>query len=141
MTRRTKIVATIGPASDDPAALRHLLAAGVDVARVGFAHGSLEDHQTRITAIRKAAADLGRPIAVLGDLPGPKLRTAPFPEGGVFLPETTVVRLAPGHTASTGERIEVVYESLLEDVVEGDVIALGDGAIALEVQGVAGDCL
>jgi pyruvate kinase len=141
MIRRTKIVATIGPATDGPGQLRGLLAAGVDVARVGFAHGSIADHRARIANIRQAAADVGRSVAVLGDLPGPKIRTAPFPEGGVFLPENTTLHLAPGTTASTAARIEVVYDSLLEDVQAGDVLALGDGAIALLVEGRDGDHL
>src|SRR5207302_8563539 len=72
--RRTKIVATLGPATDDPAVLAGLLAAGVDVARVNFSHGTEADHVGRIARLREAAALLGKTVAVLADLPGPKLR-------------------------------------------------------------------
>src|SRR3546814_7063929 len=79
-TRRTKIVATIGPASDPPDVLRGLFEAGVDVARVGLAHGPVETTIDRIARIRTAAKDVGRPVGILADLPGPKVRAASFGE-------------------------------------------------------------
>ena len=88
MTRRTKIVATIGPASDSEETLRQLILAGVDVCRLGLAHGMIDEHRQRIKRIRKVAGELRRPIAVLGDLPGPKIRMGPvIEEGGLFLAE------------------------------------------------------
>ena len=134
MSRRTKIVATIGPASDDPTELKTLLAAGVDVARVGLAHGTVEDHRTRIKAIRAAADELDRPVGVLADLPGPKIRTAPFDESGVYLAENNLVQLVPGTERSTAARVEVGYPELLDDLVPGDGVALGDGALALRIE-------
>ena len=83
MTRRTKIVATIGPASDSPESLRQLVAAGVDVVRLNLSHGELVHHLDVLRDVRAVAAELGRPIGVLVDLPGPKIRSGSFPPGGV----------------------------------------------------------
>jgi pyruvate kinase len=134
MARRTKIVATVGPASDDPTALKALLDAGVDTARIGLAHGSIADHRKRIAAIRTAADELARPVAVLADLPGPKIRTAPFPEGGVFLAEGSLLRMAPGNHASSADEVHVCYDTLLDDIVPGDTVALGDGALVMRIE-------
>src|SRR5438270_12446297 len=87
--RRTKIVATIGPASDAPQTLTAMAAAGMDVARIPLAHGSTADAIERIERVREALPDLG----ILADLPGPKIRTAPFPEGGAWLAPGAEVRL------------------------------------------------
>src|SRR5688500_17993096 len=113
MARRTKIVATIGPACDSPAQLEALLRAGVDVCRLGLAHGEIDVHLARIARIRAAAEVVGRPIAILADLPGPKVRAAPFPEGGVYLTVGDSVRLAVGDTSSSWECVEVGYPSLV----------------------------
>jgi pyruvate kinase len=137
--RRTKIVATIGPASNDRSALKSLLDAGVDTARVGLAHGSVDDHRARIAAIRAAAEELVRPVAVLADLPGPKIRTAPFPDGGIFLAEGGVVELGAGHERSHAGRVDVGYDTLLDDLVPGDQVALGDGALVLRIEERRGD--
>ena len=83
--RRTKIVATLGPASDPPEVLAALLDAGVDVVRLGLAHGTAAEHKARIDLVRDLARRRGRTVGVLADLPGPKVRTGPFPEGGAFL--------------------------------------------------------
>src|SRR3954447_21963380 len=91
--RRTKIVATVGPASDPPSVLRGLFEAGADVARVGLAHGPVEASLDRIDRVRTAAQDAGRPFGVLVDLPGPKVRTAPFGDEGVDLHTGARVRL------------------------------------------------
>jgi pyruvate kinase len=131
--RRTKVVATIGPASDSPEALDQLLAAGVDVCRVGLAHGKPEAHLALIARIRAASKRAGRPIAVLADLPGPKVRAAEFDDGGVFLAEGEVVLLVPGEERSTHERIEVEYPDLADDLHPGDRVALGDGLISMRV--------
>jgi pyruvate kinase len=134
MARRTKIVATVGPASDDPTALKSLLDAGVDTARIGLAHGSIDDHKARIAAIRATAAELARPVAVLADLPGPKIRTTAFPSGGVHLVEGALLDLVPGHEPSTAERVNVCYPTLLDDLLPGDSVALGDGALVLHIE-------
>jgi pyruvate kinase len=85
--RRTKIVATIGPASESPEVLAAMIDAGMDVARVGLAHGSAEDHVSAFRTVRSVAGQRGQAVGVLADLPGPKVRTGPFPDEGVFLAE------------------------------------------------------
>jgi pyruvate kinase len=137
--RRTKIVATVGPACDAPDQLAGLIRAGVDVCRVGLAHGDPALQLARIARIRAAAEAVGKPVPVLADLPGPKVRAAPFPDGGVFLTEGDTVELVPGDHASDGGRIEVEYDALLEDLAPGDCVTLGDGLISVEVQDRVGD--
>jgi pyruvate kinase len=137
MSRRTKIVATIGPASEGPGVLDEVLAAGVDVVRLNLSHGAVEDHVARLHAVRAAARRLGRVVGVLADLPGPKVRAARFAEGGVYLMEGAALRLSPGDESSSGGHVQVDYPTLLEDVSPGDRLVLGDGAISLQVTGVA----
>ena len=99
MTRRTKIVATIGPASHDPATLRSLVEAGVNVVRLNLSHGDAEEHLGHLANVRRVAADLDAPIAVLADLPGPKIRSGEFPEDGVHLMTGATVEVAEGRRA------------------------------------------
>src|SRR5215203_567887 len=100
MSRRTKIVATLGPACDDPDVLRNLLLAGVDVVRLNLSHGDVDEHLRRLVAVRVAAEEIGKQVAVLADLPGPKIRTGHFPEGGVQLTPGSLVTLRPGDGVS-----------------------------------------
>jgi pyruvate kinase len=136
--RRTKIVATLGPASDPPEVLAALLDAGVDVVRLGLAHGTPEEHLTRIDRVREMADRKGRKVAVLCDLPGPKVRAGTFPEGGVFLTDGQDVRLVAGDGPSTEDRITVDESALANICGPGDTIVLGDGTVSLEVTAVAG---
>jgi pyruvate kinase len=139
--RRTKIVATIGPASDPPDVLRGVLEAGANVARVGLAHGPIEASLDRIARVREAAKDLGRPIGILIDLPGPKVRSAPFGDEGVDLITGHQVRLTeaqPGDT-STAEVIAVALPGAVDSLAPGDRVALGDGGVALVVSGRTAD--
>ena len=132
MTRRTKIVATIGPASDSEEVLRALMLAGVDVCRLGLAHGTIEEHRLRIKRIRKVAAEMNRPISILGDLPGPKIRMGPvIEEGGLFLAEGQRIEIRPGDAPTAPDHIHVDYDHLLEAVDVGDTLVLGDGAVRL----------
>ena len=85
MARKAKIVATIGPASRNEEILKRLFAAGMDVARLNFSHGTHEDHALSISLIRKLSAELGKPVAILQDLQGPKLRVGTLPENGIEL--------------------------------------------------------
>src|SRR4051812_39527413 len=109
--RRTKIVATIGPASDPPDVLRGVLEAGANVCRVGLAHGPLETSLDRIERIRAAAADLGRPVGILVDLPGPKVRSAAFGDEGVQLDTGAPVLLTEAQPGEVSTR-EVIAVAL-----------------------------
>jgi len=129
--RRTKIVATIGPASWDPDTLDAMIAAGMNVARIGMAHGSLEQHIDTYYRIRAAAERARADIGILVDLPGPKIRCASFPEGGVDLHEGSEIRIVHGTTASNAEVIEVEIEEVVRDIAVGDRMALGDGALVM----------
>jgi pyruvate kinase len=135
---RTKIVATIGPASDDPAVLRAMTEAGMDTARVSLAHGPVETSIERIERIRRATADAGRVVGILADLPGPKIRAAAFPDDGVYLgvgDELSLVPASPGDR-SDARRIAVDHPTLLADIVAGDRVALGDGGVLMRVESV-----
>jgi pyruvate kinase len=136
MARRTKIVATLGPATDPPERLEAVIAAGMDVARVPLAHGTLADALGRMEAVRRAAAAAGREVGVLVDLPGPKIRCAPFPEAGVELATGSAIRLVPGAERSDAETVQVVYPPLLADLHVGDRLAFGDGQVVVEVESV-----
>jgi pyruvate kinase len=138
VARRTKLVATLGPASEAPEVLDAMLAAGVDVVRLNLSHSSLEAHLERVRDVRAAADRVGRTVAILADLPGPKVRSGVFPEGGAFLVEGAEVGLVAGSGACTAERITVDYPSLVEDLRVGDVVILGDGAITLRVSAAGG---
>jgi pyruvate kinase len=131
--RRTRIVATLGPASDDEATLRAMFDAGMDVARVSLAHGPLESAIERIRRVRALAPH----IAVLADLPGPKIRSTPFPSGGVELQVGDAVALAPGSEVRTSNasRIGVALDEAVRGLAEGDRVAIGDGGVSLVVTG------
>jgi pyruvate kinase len=137
--RRTKIIATLGPASDDPEVLADLLDAGVDMVRLGLAHGPATEHRERIRLVRQLAEREGRTVGVLADLPGPKVRTGPFPDGGAFLTEGDDVVLVAEDGPSEPQRITVDEAHLVDCVTPGDQVVLGDGTVTLEVLAVAGD--
>lgn len=138
MTRRTKIVATLGPASDSEECMRALVDAGMDVARIPLAHGSLEEALARMRRVRRVAEAAGRSIGVLVDLPGPKIRAAAFPEGGALLEEGATLALVPGDGRSDARTVEVDYGHLLRDLRPGDVLPFGDGQVVVEVESVGG---
>jgi pyruvate kinase len=138
MEPRTKIVATLGPASDMPPVLDELLHAGVDVVRLNLSHGTLESHIERLHAVRAAADRVGKVVAVLADLPGPKVRSGQFPEGGVDLPHGGTVRLVPGIGTSDAITMTVDYATLLDDLRVGDRVVLGDGGISLQATALTG---
>lgn len=135
---RTKIVCTIGPASRSQSVLREMMRAGMDVARVNFSHGSVDDNLAIISGIKEAAKAEGKIIPIMQDLQGPKLRVGELPEEGVELLEDTVLTLKVGANKSEPKTIPVPYERLHEEVSRGDRILLNDGLIELEVLGVQG---
>ncbi len=133
---RTKIIATLGPASETPEVLRGMLAAGADVVRLNFAHGAPDDHLRRLVAARQAAETLGVGLAVLQDLPGAKLRVGTLPGGSLTLETGDDAVLSPASQPSDGA-IPVAYPRLADDVRPGHRIYLQDGDIALVVRSVA----
>jgi pyruvate kinase len=139
MPRRTKIVATIGPASDSPDVLRRLMEGGMDVARIGLAHGTLEDALLRYRTVRGVADELGRSIGILVDLPGPKVRLGGFGDTSLELPTGHRVTLVPGLDRSDDTTLGVDYTDLLRDIHAGDSLAVGDGSVVLLVESVDGD--
>lgn len=141
MNRRTKIICTIGPASETPQALEHMMAAGMDVARIAMGHATIDEGIDRLRRIRSVAAGAGRPIGVLVDLPGPRVRVGRFPaEGSQLTPDTEVVLRVGDHPSSATE-ITVDYENLLGDVHLGDELVVGDGAAVVAVIDKKGDSL
>ncbi len=141
MARRTKIVATIGPASDSPAVLQRMVEAGMDVARLGLAHDTLDLQIERYFRLRAAGEAAGRPLGILVDLPGPKVRAGAFPDGGLDLTDGQRLRIAPGSGHSSAEVIEVDYDGVLDDVEVGDSLLFGDGSVVLAVRDRDGDAL
>jgi pyruvate kinase len=139
LARRTKIVCTIGPASETKDALEQLILAGMDVARLNFSHGSTDDHARRLATLRATANKCGKPVAALQDLCGPKIRTGSFPRGAYVLAANSEVLLIEGSSAPPEMgAIPIQYEGLAEDVVVGDVILIDDGRIALRVREIKG---
>ncbi len=136
MARRTKIVATIGPASDSAPVLRKMMEAGMDVARLGLAHGSIDDALERYHLIRRVAAEAGRNVGIMVDLPGPKVRLGSFGNASIELAAGTSVQLVPGRDSSDASVLGVDYENLLSDIHAGDMLAVGDGSVMLQVESV-----
>jgi pyruvate kinase len=141
LRKRTKIVATVGPATRDPAMLRELLLAGVNVVRLNFSHGTHDEHRAVIADVRRIAAELDAHVAVLQDLPGPKVRTGMLAEGlsSVTLENGANFTLTTDDVAGTAERVSVSYAGLAHDVQPGNAIYLADGAIGLRIVSVAGN--
>jgi pyruvate kinase len=138
--RATKIVATLGPASSDPALLEAMIHAGVNVVRLNFSHGTAQDHTERARLVREAALRAGREVAIMADLQGPKIRVGKFAQGKVMLePGATFVldasRTEPGDVQGVG----LDYKELPRDVKAGDVLLLNDGLIVLTVDAVRGE--
>lgn len=131
--RRTRIVATIGPASESPAMLRAVLAAGVDIARVNFSHGDPAEHVRCMKRIRRVAAELGRTVSILADLCGPKIRVGEFQGGQATLREGARVLITPRPVVGTDRLIPSQYRRIVEDTKPGDRILLDDGNLELRV--------
>jgi pyruvate kinase len=137
--RRTKIIATLGPSSRTREVVRELVAAGMDVARLNFSHGTHGEHAELIALVREEADRAGRPIAVLQDLQGPKIRVGEMNGGGVLLHKgMRVVLTSEPVEVSNREVIHVSYPPMADEVVEGGRILMDDGHIELEVQRVEG---
>jgi pyruvate kinase len=138
--RRTKIVATLGPASSGPEVLARLIQSGMDVARLNFSHGGHEEHRERVRQVRETSERLGVSVACLQDLSGPKIRTGRLgPAEGVLLTEGEGFTLTTESVVGTAERVSTTYQWLPRDVRRGHRILLDDGLIELEVSAVEGN--
>ena len=139
MLRSTKIVATLGPASSDPAVLERMIRAGVDVVRLNFSHGTAEDHLNRAKLVKELATKCGRTVAIMCDLQGPKIRVGKFKEGKVNLEKGQRFVLDAGCALGDEKRSGLDYKELPRDVEAGAVLLLDDGKIVLDVTEVRGE--
>lgn len=140
MTRRTKILATLGPATDTLERIEAIIAAGANVVRMNFSHGQAEDHIERARKVRQAAKNLNKYVAILGDLQGPKIRVARFKEGAVNLTigSPFILDAEMGKDEGDINAVGIDYKALPDDVNPGDILLLDDGRIQLEVTEVVG---
>ena len=136
IVRRAKIVCTVGPAVDSPEGIRGLIEAGMNVARLNFSHGTAADHAQRVEWIRQQSRELGKHVAILQDLCGPKIRTGT--QGPAAARAGGTMFLVAGTESSEADTIAISYETLSEDVQVGDRVMLGDGHVELEVEGISG---
>jgi Pyruvate kinase, barrel domain len=141
MQRATKIVATLGPASSTPDVLKRMLAAGVDVVRMNFSHGVAKDHEERARMVREAARSLGREVAIMADLQGPKIRVGKFENGKVALKTGATFILDAECALGNEERAGLDYKELPHDVSPGVILLLDDGLIRLRVESVRGSAI
>lgn len=131
--KKTKIVATLGPASSDKDTLRQMFQAGLNVCRLNFSHGSHEDHAAVVKTIRELNDETGLNVAILADLQGPKIRTNEMENNGVELVNGSIVTIGIEKVVGTAQRFSINYEKLPQDVQAGERILLDDGKLALEV--------
>ncbi|SUP55691.1 pyruvate kinase [Vibrio vulnificus] len=139
--RRTKIVTTLGPSTDKDNVLEEIIRAGANVVRMNFSHGSAEDHKTRAEKVRNIAARLGRQVAILGDLQGPKIRVSTFKEGKIFLSVGDLFTLDSDLPKGEGDQksVGLDYKALPQDVGPEDILLLDDGRVQLQVLTVDGN--
>jgi pyruvate kinase len=138
MSRRAKIVCTLGPATGTQEQITALVEAGMDVARLNFSHGKHEDHAAAYRMVREASDKVGRAVAVLADLQGPKIRLGTFAEGPVLWASGSRVCITVDDVEGTAERVSTTYKDLANDVVVGDRLLIDDGKLALTVVDVQG---
>lgn len=136
--RKTKIVCTLGPASGSPQMLREIIKAGMDVARLNFSHGTQEEHLQRIKLVRKISYELKKPVAILIDLQGPRVRLGKIDKGSAQLQKGQNFILTTRNVLGNSELASVTYKRLHKDVKEGDCIFINEGAIRLQVISVKG---
>ncbi|MET9267558.1 pyruvate kinase [Amycolatopsis sp. NPDC004079] len=138
MSRRAKIVCTLGPATSTPEKMRALVDAGMDVARMNFSHGSHSDHKQVYDLVRSAAAESGRAVGILADLQGPKIRLGTFASGSAEWHTGDVVRITVEDVAGTHDRVSTTYKGLARDAKPGDRLLVDDGKVGLVVKDVEG---
>lgn len=139
LDKKTKIVATLGPACESRQVLEQLIAAGLDIARINFSHGTLESHAQVISNLRTAAAAAGRRVAIMGDLPGPKMRIGNLESEPITLERGQSFDIRVGNALGNREYVSMPFEGLLQVVKPGNLIYVNDGFIQLEVESVSRD--
>jgi pyruvate kinase len=137
--RRTKIICTIGPASQSAETIREMIRAGMNVARLNFSHGTYAEHRTRINTLRSVAAQLGHPLGILLDTKGPEIRIGSFSGGAIQLQEDNIFTLTTSPVEGDGRRVYVNYPELHKEIKPGATVLLDDGLLQLEVVTVVGD--
>ena len=137
--RKTKIVATVGPATDNPTVMRNVLSAGLDVARFNFSHGTHEDHKMRLDSLRKICEEDGTLLAFLADTKGPEVRLGDFAEGKVKLVENSTFVLTTEAISGDASKVSVTYPGLPAELSPGNMVLLDDGLIALSVESISGN--
>ena len=130
--RKTKIVCTIGPASESEEMLEKLIEAGMNVARLNFSHGSHEEHAARIKTIREVSNKVGKIVGILLDTKGPEIRTHKMENDAIELVTGQTIDISMTEVLGNTERFSISYEKLIEDVQEGSIILLDDGLIELD---------
>ncbi|HEU5310324.1 MAG TPA: pyruvate kinase, partial [Candidatus Eisenbacteria bacterium] len=133
--RRTKIIATIGPASLEPRMLTRMIRAGMDVARLNFSHGTYRDHARAIRRIRVASKQLGKSVGLLLDLQGPRIRLGEFEDGSARLEKGQEVEITSRQVLGHADLIPIAYSGLMRDISKGDRILIADGLVELRVLG------
>src|SRR5436190_1335691 len=139
VSRRTKIVCTIGPATATPDRIQELVQAGMDVARLNFSHGTREDHKQVYDMVRHAADAEGRAVGILADLQGPKIRLGRFAAGPTYWANDEIVRITVDDCEGTHDRVSTTYKRLAEDATPGDRVLVDDGNVGLVVESIDGD--
>src|SRR5712692_8311157 len=136
--RKAKIICTLGPSSDSEEVIAGLIRAGMDVARLNFSHGTHDDHRRRMATVRRLSGQLGRPVAILQDIQGPKIRLGTFEGGQLAIQAGQNVVVTTRRVTGSGSVIPAQLKSLPQDVKPGDSILLDDGRVRLEVLGIRG---
>ncbi len=138
MLRATKIVATLGPASSDQKTLAALVAAGIDVVRLNFSHGSADDHRQRVETVRQVVSAHGRTVGIMADLQGPKIRIGKFANQKIYLKAGQTFILDAECKLGNDERVGLDYPELIDDVAAGDVLLLDDGRVVMDIERIEG---
>ena len=142
LTHRTKIVATIGPASQSPDTIRQMVRAGMSVARLNFSHGSYDDHARMVDQLRSISTELDTPITLLQDLQGPKIRVGQLPEGQILLEDGKTLTLVPiAEYNGQPDTVAIDYPHLAEEATAGTQVLLDDGLLELKVEAVSGNAV
>ena len=132
--RKTKVICTIGPASDNEETLRKLIEEGMAVARLNFSHGTHEEHKKKFDLIKKVRADLRQPIAIMLDTKGPEYRIKTFEKGSVTIPDGATFTFTTEEIVGDETRVSVSYKNLIENLEVGDRILVNNGLVIFEVK-------